>query len=597
MDRNATRTEEKLQAVDDAAPWSAPSPEDDEPVLGRRGWMRIAWVFATVVLLILLVTLPPLVNVNRYRRGVTQAISGAIGRPVHLDNITLHLLPLPGFTIQNFVVQEDPAFGAEPAMRANVVEARVRFASLWRRRIEISRIRLENPSVNLVRRADGAWNLQGVIAQAGQLQSAPTAQAKHGDAPRFPYVEAKGARINIKLGTDKLPYSLVDAKFALWLPSEREWRLRLEGRPLRTDTDVSDVGDLRVEGTLGRSGGTVANEQLALSARLSSTPMGEAAKLVVGRDLGWRGAASAEIKISGTPAAMLVTTDLHLHNLRRAEFVPRLPMSVDAHCQAQAMGVLHQLHDVRCAIPTAQSTSLLDAVDLFKSEDEHVLSAPDILSVRAEVPNALDWRSAKAEVQLQRGSPEWVLNWLRLFSTRIPESENVGGTIELHASKDPASGGGQWSGIATCECVLPPVGEVQPAKGGHSTAPEAKTEPEAHSTWTLRISHLSMEVPSQDVLAVSAAQMDGIGSSTRDDVAVSSAFVAGQLSQSGYTLQYGSAKTAAFAASLLPTLGDSMPAEPSGPMQSERAWGGPQVWTAAATSTPVRATKRPARRR
>ena len=30
------------------------------------------------------------------------------GRPVHLDRVSLNLLPLPGFILENFVVEEDP---------------------------------------------------------------------------------------------------------------------------------------------------------------------------------------------------------------------------------------------------------------------------------------------------------------------------------------------------------------------------------------------------------------------------------------------------------------------------------------------------------
>lgn len=74
---------------------------DAEPVIGRRGWLRLAWIGALIVVVVLLVTLPPLVNVNRYQKRVAQAISASIGRPVHFDDIRVHLLPLPGLTIQS----------------------------------------------------------------------------------------------------------------------------------------------------------------------------------------------------------------------------------------------------------------------------------------------------------------------------------------------------------------------------------------------------------------------------------------------------------------------------------------------------------------
>ena len=167
-DAAAQRRDERDRWSDDAI--------DRTPVLGSRGLRRLAWAGAGIIAIVLLGTLPPLVNVNRYQHRIASAIAGSIGRPVRFDSIELHLLPLPGFTIHNFVVMEDGAFGAEPSMRANVVEVRVRAASLWRRRIEISRIRLQAPTVNLVRNQAGYWNLQGVVSQAAQVQSAPTAQ-------------------------------------------------------------------------------------------------------------------------------------------------------------------------------------------------------------------------------------------------------------------------------------------------------------------------------------------------------------------------------------------------------------------------------------
>ena len=99
---------------------------DAEPLLSRRVLHRIGWFVVAILVLVLFTVLPPLLNVNRYQHRVAQAISDSIGRPVHFDQIHLHLLPLPGLTIQNFVIQEDPAFGTEPALSANTVEARLR---------------------------------------------------------------------------------------------------------------------------------------------------------------------------------------------------------------------------------------------------------------------------------------------------------------------------------------------------------------------------------------------------------------------------------------------------------------------------------------
>ena len=206
----------------------------------RRSHLRhYRFLYLSILAVLLLIFLPPLINIGRYQRTIATSISRSLGRPVHLDRVSLTLLPLPGFTIENLVVGEDPAFGSEPIIRANSVHATVRISSLWRRHVEFSTISFSNPSVNLVHNAKGQWNIEGILLQASRIDTAPTAQRHAGPAPRFPYIEASGARLNFKQEQEKLPFSLVDADFALWLPDPHQWHLRLRSHPTRTDLNVS----------------------------------------------------------------------------------------------------------------------------------------------------------------------------------------------------------------------------------------------------------------------------------------------------------------------------------------------------------------------
>ncbi len=127
----------------------------------RRTSRRMMWAVLLVLLLALL--LPPFVNVNRYRSRVAGAISRALGRDVTVSHIELKLLPRPGLVLSNFVVAEDPSYGAEPMLRADTVTAYLRLTSLWRGRLEIGTLDLDNPSLNLVRRADGHWNVEELV--------------------------------------------------------------------------------------------------------------------------------------------------------------------------------------------------------------------------------------------------------------------------------------------------------------------------------------------------------------------------------------------------------------------------------------------------
>ena len=74
---------------------------------------------------------------QRLRTRIVRSISLALGRPVDVGSVSLRLLPQPGFDLENFVVHEDPAFGAEPVLQSSDVVATMRVSSLLRGRLEI----------------------------------------------------------------------------------------------------------------------------------------------------------------------------------------------------------------------------------------------------------------------------------------------------------------------------------------------------------------------------------------------------------------------------------------------------------------------------
>jgi AsmA family len=410
--------------------------DEDVAIVGRsrrRRWVVTVCVVAAVLLLLLT---PPLLNVNRLKRRIAASISASLGRPVQLDGVTMHLLPVPGFTLQNFVVSEDPAFGAEPIIRANVVDVTLRPSSLWRRHVEFSSMTFETPSLNLVRNGAGVWNVQSLLMHAASVSTAPTAQRKAGPEPRFPYIEATGARVNVKLGEEKKPFSLTDADFALWLTTPQEWRVRAKGTPTRTDTNISDPGVVRLEGSLKRAA-TMAEVPVDLTASWTGAPMGEASKLLSGQDAGWRGNLNVEASLLGMLGAAKLTTTIHMEELRRSEFVPLEAMDVRAECRGTLDVTAAVVKDPDCAVsaPVAEGSKVAGRVVAIA--DRLDLSTQETAGMRVgmtNVPNA------------------WLLDWARLFSQRIPAGERPEGTVAgsvLLASarkKQPARWEGDFRG-------------------------------------------------------------------------------------------------------------------------------------------------------
>src|SRR5579863_7494590 len=205
---------------------------------------------ATLIVLLLFLLRP---GVSRLKSRIISSISSGVGRSVDIGSVHLRLLPRPGFDLENLVVYDDPAFGAEPMLRAGEVTADLRLISLIRGRIEIARLNLTEPSLNLAHSTNGPWNLEGLLQRASHMPTAPTGKSKSEPRPAFPYIEATSGRINFKSGAEKKSYALTNADFSLWQESENVWGMRLKAQPFRSDMNLNDTGGLQVDGTWQRA--------------------------------------------------------------------------------------------------------------------------------------------------------------------------------------------------------------------------------------------------------------------------------------------------------------------------------------------------------
>ncbi|HEX4007100.1 MAG TPA: AsmA family protein [Acidobacteriaceae bacterium] len=332
----------------------------DEPREGRRSRRKLIIAAALAVMVLLAIFVPPLVNLGHYRRSITASMEGALGRPVAVGEMELRLLPVPGIAMTDFTVAEDPAYGYEPVLHANSVVASMRLSSLWRGRLEVSRISLDEASLNLVRSGGGQWNVGSVLLHASQMPNEATGQRYAGAHPRFPYIEATDARINFKNGAEKRPFSLMNAEFAMWQASSGEWRVRLKAQPVRTDLELhlSDAGELQVEGSLHRAE-SLRTMPVNLQAEWSGAQLGQVSRLLTGGDSGWRGDLDVTATLAGTADDLALKTRVRIDNLRRQEFQPPGTVNVDARCQSRYQHEQRLLGDITCFLPAGDGHFLL----------------------------------------------------------------------------------------------------------------------------------------------------------------------------------------------------------------------------------------------
>src|SRR5712692_9587358 len=305
-------------------------------------------VVASIVLVLALFLARP--GAQRLRTRIVRSISLALGRQVAVGSVTWRLLLQPAFELESFVVHDDPAFGAEPVLQSSDVVALVRVSSLLRGRLEIARRSLAEPSLNLVRNAEGRWNLENLLERAAKTPVAPTAKARSEVRPGFPYIEADHGRINFKFGPEKKPYALTEANFALWQDSENVWGVRLTAQPMRTDLNLSDTGVLEVDGSWQRAA-NLHETPLQFTVQWEGAQLGQVTKLTLGQDKGWRGSVGLSASLTGTPGDLAVVTDTSIQDFRRYDIASNRALRLAASCSGHYSSSDHAVSRLACRAP------------------------------------------------------------------------------------------------------------------------------------------------------------------------------------------------------------------------------------------------------
>lgn len=307
---------------------------------------RIA-VAAALVLLLLFLVRP---GASRLKSRIILSLSAAVGRPVDVSSVHVRLLPRPGFDLEGLVVYDDPSFSSEPMLRASEVTADLRLTSLLRGRLEVARLDLTEPSLNLVHRAGGGWNLESLLERTARTPLAPTGRTKSAPRPRFPYIEGTSGRINFKNGAEKKPYALTNADFSLWQESEDAWGVRLRAQPFRSDMNLNDTGLLRVSGLWQRAA-RVRETPLQFTLEWTRAQLGQVTKFISGSDKGWRGAIQLDAAVTGTPAAVQISGVISADDFRRYDITSGKALRLSARCDAEYEAPVHEFLKIACNAP------------------------------------------------------------------------------------------------------------------------------------------------------------------------------------------------------------------------------------------------------
>ena len=226
-----------------------------------------------------------LIRHTRLQKKLTARLESVFGRSVEVGRYDFSLWGGPALQAQSVTFSDDPRFGYEYFLRAESLTVRLRWQSLFRGHLQLGTISLVNPSVNLVRNANGDWNVAEWLPK-------PNGAASSGPSPthpavRFGRIEVDSGRINFKRVSEKLPFALVNVNGYLEPDGQGRWTMNLEAVPTRAAVVLQQAGTIYVS---GRVGGTSSRLRPAvLDLAWGNASLSDVLRLARGYDFGVRG--------------------------------------------------------------------------------------------------------------------------------------------------------------------------------------------------------------------------------------------------------------------------------------------------------------------
>jgi AsmA protein len=135
--------------------------------------LKIAGI-VIVVLLLIVITIPFLINVNSFRPKLESALTEALGREVKVGNLSLSILS-GSVSAEDLSIADDPAFSKDAFIRAKSLKVGVEVMPLiFSKALHVTDITLDKPEIALLRDASGKWNFSSLGSKTAAKPAAPS---------------------------------------------------------------------------------------------------------------------------------------------------------------------------------------------------------------------------------------------------------------------------------------------------------------------------------------------------------------------------------------------------------------------------------------
>jgi len=115
-----------------------------------------------VFLVAAILSLPFLIDLNKYQDQYKPLIEEALNRKIVLKDIRLTIWPRIGVRVAGFTVQDDPAFGTGPFASLTSLDVGVKLTPLLSKKVEVEEITLRDPLITIIKNRKGEMNLSTI---------------------------------------------------------------------------------------------------------------------------------------------------------------------------------------------------------------------------------------------------------------------------------------------------------------------------------------------------------------------------------------------------------------------------------------------------
>lgn len=122
---------------------------------------------------LLVLALPYLLDLNRYRDQYIPIVEQSLNRKVKISNVRMMWFPYLGIQLNDVIIYDDPNITQQPFVKVTSIELAVKWKPLFQRKVEVQSLSLHQPFISIINSKDLVLN----VATLGK----PTSEGEESD--------------------------------------------------------------------------------------------------------------------------------------------------------------------------------------------------------------------------------------------------------------------------------------------------------------------------------------------------------------------------------------------------------------------------------